>query len=101
MRKEIAELTLILMYLTSWNEEGYFENAKGKIERSTFKCAWKGYDFDVLNELTIKGLLFDSNYKNKSVTLTKKGELLAEELIKKYIKNEDCIWRQIWRKNTK
>lgn len=47
---------------------------------------WKGYNFDVLNELTNKGLLFQGNYKNKSVTLTKEGEALAEKLVNKYLK---------------
>ena len=79
MKKNIEELTLLLMYLTSWEEEpNPFEDR--------FKQCWKGYDFDIINELTDKGYLFPSKYKNKSVTLTKEGEKLAEELINKYLK---------------
>ena len=44
------------------------------------------HDFDIINVLTDKGYLFPSKYKNKSVTLTKEGEKLAEELINKYLK---------------
>ena len=77
--KNIEELTLLLMYLTSWEEEpNSFEDK--------FKQCWKGYKFDIINELTDKGYLFPSKYKNKSVTLTKEGEKLAEELINKYLK---------------
>ncbi|MGN1381109.1 MAG: DUF6429 family protein [Bacilli bacterium] len=79
MKESIEELTLLLMYLTSWEDEpNPFEDR--------FKQSWKGYSFDVINELTDKGYLFPSKYKNKSVTLTKEGEKLAKELIEKYLK---------------
>ena len=48
--------------------------------------AWKGYSFDAINKLTDKGYLYPTKYKNKSVTLTKEGEKLAESLMGKYIK---------------
>ena len=52
------------MYLTYWEkEQNYFEDS--------FKQCWKCYSFDVINELTDKGYLFPSKYKNKSFTLTK------------------------------
>ena len=76
MEKNILELTLLLMYLTSWEEEpNPFEDR--------FKQCWKGYSFDAINELTDKGYLFPSKYKNKSVTLTKEGEKFAKDLIEK------------------
>lgn len=46
----------------------------------------KVYTFVTINESTNKGYLFPSKHKNKSVTLTKKGEKLAKELIEKYLK---------------
>ena len=39
MEERIKELTLILLYLTSWEEK----NIPGEMRRS-----WKGYDFDIL-----------------------------------------------------
>lgn len=30
--KKVEELTLLLMYLTSWEENNYYENNEGKIE---------------------------------------------------------------------
>ena len=41
--KEIAEMTLLLMSLTSWREK-----ARGEWSAPR---AWKGYDFDILNNL--------------------------------------------------
>lgn len=87
MEKNIEELTLLLMYLTSWNETGYIYDEKSQIPKEkTIKKCWKGYDFNILNELTEKGYLYSEKHKNKSVTLTKEGEKQAEELIAKYLK---------------
>ena len=87
MENNIEELTLLLMYLNSWNEDGYVYNEKTKMpEKATLKRCWKGYDFNILNKLAEKGYLYSEKYKNKSVTLTKEGEKLAEELLTKYLK---------------
>ena len=42
MEEQIEELTLLLLYLTSWTEKEPY----GEYQR-----AWKGYDFDILNKL--------------------------------------------------
>lgn len=87
MDKNIEELTLLLMYLTSWNEKGYVYNESTNMpEEATIKNCWKGYNFDILNQLTEKGYLYPGKHENKSVTMTKDGEKLAEELIHKYLK---------------
>lgn len=44
MEEQIKELTLLLAYLTSWNE-------KGRLFKQEFKKSCKGYDFDILNKL--------------------------------------------------
>ena len=77
MEKNIEELTLLLMYLTSWDNDNPLEE--------NYKECWKGYFFDIINELTNKCYLFPSKYKNKSVTFTKEGMEYAENLLKKYI----------------
>ena len=41
MKKTIKELTLLLIYLTSWQEDAGLT----KVQRS-----WKGYPFEVLDE---------------------------------------------------
>lgn len=86
MNERIEELTLLLMYLTSWDEESLFYDENNNLDKVAIKNTWKGYSFDVINKLTDKGYLFPTKYKNKSVTLTKEGEKLAELLMRKYIK---------------
>jgi hypothetical protein len=75
---EIKELTLLLLYLTSWQEDA----GMAMVQRS-----WKGYLFEVLNELTENGYI-DGSTRAKSVYLTEEGIKKAEELMKKYISNK-------------
>lgn len=85
---EVEELTLLLMYLTAWNEESLVYNEIVEdTESITIKNCWKGYDFGTLEKLTDKGYLYPSKHKNKIVTLTKDGEALAIQLINKYLKD--------------
>ena len=86
MNEKIEEFTLLLMYLTSWDEESLFYDENGNLDKGVTKNAWKGYSFDAINKLTDKGYLFPAKYKNKSVRLPKEGEKIAESLMKKYIK---------------
>lgn len=86
MEKNIEELTLLLMYLTSWEEESLYYDENNNLNKDALKNTWKGYSFEAINVLTDKGYLFPSKYKNKSVTLTKEGENLAKELVEKYLK---------------
>ena len=77
--QQIKELTLLLLWLTSWDESKEDKQLKGlgPIYRS-----WKGYDFNILNELKEDNLI-DFSYKAKSVYLTKKGIEKARVLEKK------------------
>ncbi|KKI91469.1 transposase [Bacillus sp. SA1-12] len=77
MEKTINELTLLLLYLTSWNEN----DLPNEMRRS-----WKGYPFDALNELTDKDFIRGS-IKAKSVYLTEEGIKEAEKLVGKYLNN--------------
>ena len=86
MEKNIEELTLLLMYLTSWEEEGYVRDENNEVKEDKVKTAWKGYSFDIINKLTDENYLYFS--KGKSVTITKKGEKLAKELMNKYLRQE-------------
>ena len=69
----IKELTLILLYLTSWTEKAPYD----------YQRSWKGYDFDVLNELADEELISDSK-RAKSVVIYEDGVIRAKELLKKY-----------------
>ena len=69
----IKELTLILLYLTSWTEK----------EPYSYQRSWKGYDFDILNELTDEGAISDSK-RSKSVVIYEDGVNMARSLLTKY-----------------
>lgn len=71
------ELTLLLMYLSHFTEHDRFANEDDK-------RAWKGYDFDVMNTLDEKELIYQGSHRAKSVYITKAGEDKAKELMEKY-----------------
>ena len=75
MEEQIKELTLLLLYLTSWTEKEPY----GEYQR-----AWKGYDFDILDNLENEKLIGSGSYKSKSLYITDKGIKKARELMKKY-----------------
>lgn len=72
----VQELSLLLLYLTSWEEKSPF----GSANRS-----WKGYPFETLDELTDAGYISGSRGA-KSVFLTEEGLEKAMELERKYLR---------------
>jgi len=77
--ESVKELTLMLIYLTSWKEKEFNEE---------YRRSWKGYDFDVLNELIDEELIFGSR-KSKSVYIDENGIKAAKKLLIKYGINGD------------
>jgi len=61
--EKTAKLTLLLIYLTSWDEKDLVSN---------MRRAWKSYDFETLDKLEEDGLISQSKAA-KSVYLTEKG----------------------------
>lgn len=74
--KAIKELTMLLMYLTRFNEGDRFG--------TSMDMAWKGYDFDIINELDEEDYIRQGNHRSKSVTITEEGEKLSKKLLDKY-----------------
>ena len=74
--KAIKELTMLLMYLTRFNEGNRFG--------SDLDIAWKGYDFDIINELDEEDYIRQGNHRSKSVAITAEGMKLSQELLDKY-----------------
>lgn len=72
--EKIKELTLLLLYMTSWKEE-----APGDSVCRT----WKGYPFETLDTLEAEDMIYGSR-RSKSVYLTEEGERKARELENKY-----------------
>jgi hypothetical protein len=77
MDEKLKELNLLLLYLSGWEEDSR-RNPGEKIYRS-----WKGYLFEVINELEEKELIIQ-NRKSKSVVFTEAGRNKAEEIKRKY-----------------
>jgi hypothetical protein len=70
---ELAKkLALALIYLSAWKEKDTDEY-----------CAWKGYDFVILDALKEDGYI-DFSYKAKSLYLSEEGVEKAKELIEKF-----------------
>ncbi|TFB24069.1 transposase [Filobacillus milosensis] len=78
MDKKITELTLLLLYITSWKED----DLPNDMRRS-----WKGYPFEALNDLMDQDFIRGS-YKAKSTYLTEEGIKEAEKLVEKYLSDD-------------
>ena len=73
--KLMQDLALALMYLSSWEEEAFNE---------TVCRAWKGYDFDIIDQLKEEGMI-DFSYKAKSLCLSEEGIKKAKELVERFM----------------
>jgi len=69
---QVSDLTLALLYLTSWEEK---VGTSGKAIRS-----WRSYDWDALDGLRDKGFI-SGNRKAKSVYLTDEGIAQAKQFL--------------------
>lgn len=67
-KDKVDEMVLALLYLT------LHEGAR----------AWKGHDWDAMDRLHKKGMIFDPVGKAKSVALTEEGVTRCEELFRKH-----------------
>ena len=85
-RDTIKDLMLMFMYLTFW-EESLVPGLRKKPDRAGIypkaRLCWKGYDFDILNELTDEGLV-NAGGRSKSASFNADGEAKARELLKAY-----------------
>jgi hypothetical protein len=70
LRGQIKDLTLILLYLNSFGDDGC-------------RRSWKGYDFDDLNKLAEDGLISEGR-RAKSVVIYDDGIDRAKVLCKQY-----------------
>lgn len=82
----VKDLTLMLMYLTSWEESRVPSTRKKPDPAGIYpkaRICWKGYNFGVLNELTDEGLV-NGGGRRKSASFTDEGVAKALELLKRY-----------------
>ena len=79
-KKTIRELTLMLMYLTSWEERV----KKKELEKYPLvRRCWKGYDHDLLNKLSEEGLI-NAAGRTYPALITPEGEAEARKLLAQY-----------------
>jgi len=77
MEKTIKELTMLLLYLNSWEEK--------LIDGEKVNRSWKNFRFEDMDQLEADGLIYGGK-KSKSVTISEKGMKTAVKLAEKYIK---------------
>jgi hypothetical protein len=70
LREQIKDLTLMLLYLNSFGEDGC-------------RRSWKGYDFDDLNQLAEDGFISEGR-RAKSVVIFDEGIERAKTLCAEY-----------------
>ena len=75
--RTMKELTLLLLYLASWEEEPI----RGA---PSIHCSWKNHRFEILDALVEEGLL-STTHRVKWVQITDDGLLTAHALQKKYL----------------
>lgn len=75
----IKELTMMLMYLTRFHDLSRLSNPEPFY-------AWKGYDFDILNELDDADYIRQGEHpsRGRRAILTESGMEYAKSLLKKY-----------------
>jgi len=78
MNEKAKDLSLLLMYLTGWEEEN-----KNKPGAKVFKT-WSGYLIEIVGELQQQRLIFQWP-GNKLIIMTDAGKKKAEELKQKYL----------------
>lgn len=76
-KEAMKELTMTLIYLSRFTEGRDFFGAED------FR-AWRGYDFDVLDELDEEDYIRQGSRRSKSVYITDAGKQWAQELLEKY-----------------
>lgn len=85
--ERVRELTLMLIYLTSWEDHdtsGLRAVKKNELGQSPLvRWCWKGYDFRLLHELVEEGLIYDSG-RTRPVQITPEGEAEARTQLQQY-----------------
>lgn len=84
MDKIIDELTLMLLYLTSWQEclpKGFGINRSERPEK--LRLTWKGHDRSALSRLDAAGLVLNDCGK-APIRISQDGEARARDLLRQY-----------------
>jgi hypothetical protein len=78
MEEKIKDLSLLLMFLTGWEED-----SRQNPGEKAF-CSWKGYSFKTMDKLADEKLIIQFKDKKLAI-LTESGKQLAEKLKAQYL----------------
>ena len=73
-RKLKEDLTLLLMYMNR------FTDRARDVEGNLLHRAWKGYDFNDIDNLEDEGFIFQTSKRAKSIYFSEEGLKRAEDL---------------------
>ena len=82
VEERIVELSLLLLFLNSWEEDGFDYDENEELVKKKFRRTWKDCSYGVLKILDERGYIFN-NYKSKSIVITDAGVQKALELYQK------------------
>lgn len=85
LEETIEELSLLLMYLTRFQDNNEFCRY--------MEVTWKGYDFEAMNQLEDKELIIQER-RSKCAYLTEKGKEYARGLLRKYQLPDQELWER-------
>ena len=99
MSEQIQELTLLLMYLTSWQESSTpgLRRKPHKTDDTLLRRCWKGYDFSILERLEEQNLICGEGGKKpivftaEGVNTTRVSNFFIEIRVVSYAENLDLL----------
>ena len=78
IEERIIDLSLLLLFLNSWEEEGLDYDENEELVKRTFRRAWKDCSYSVLRILDDRGYIYNS--KGKSIVISDEGVKKALEI---------------------
>lgn len=79
VEERIVDLSLLLLFLNSWEEDGFDYGENEKFVKKKLRRTWKDCSYGVLKILDERGYIFN-NYKSKSIVITDAGVQKALEI---------------------
>ena len=78
IEERIIDLSLLLLFLNSWEEEGFDYDENGKFFKRKIRRTWKDCSYGVLKILDERGYIYNS--KGKSIVVSDEGVKKALEI---------------------
>ena len=79
VEERIVDLSLLLLFLNSWEEDGFDYGENEKFVKKKLRRTWKDCSYGVLKILDERGYIYNS-YKSKSIVICDEGVTKALEI---------------------